>query len=137
MPERAVGGEHALSRAWLKPFAAGAGLVAAASIGGWAFASFHRPSDRLIVKFTKPTGLHADPQPLAPAPKFETASDYLVALAKQCGARSWTLETGGMANDADDVAWLELDLESLPDQSFNCLVRATKPPLITIERKSK
>ena len=88
------------------------------------------------MQFVKPTGLHPDPQPVDPAPKFETASGYLIALAKQCSVRSWNLETEGLAHDADDVARLAVELRGLSDHSFNCLVRAAKPPLITIERKS-
>jgi len=125
-----------VSRRWLKPFAAGAAVVAAASLGGWAWASLNRAPDLVIVQFAKPTGLHPDPQPIDPAPKFETASGYLVALAKQCGVHSWNLESEGVAQDADDVARLEVDLRGLSDQSFNCLARVAKPPLITIERKS-
>ena len=126
-----------MSRSWLKPFAAGAAVVAVASFGGWAWASLHQVPDHITVQFVKPTGLHSDPQPVDPAPKFETASGYLVALAKQCRVPSWDLETEGVAQDADDVARLEVALQDLPDQSFNCLARAAKPPLITIERKSK
>jgi hypothetical protein len=125
-----------VSHPWLKPFAAGAAIVAVASTGAWAFAAFRQKPDLLVITYAKPTGLHPDPQPVDPAPKFENASAYLVAYARKCRLQSWQLEYNGMPSDADDVASLKTDLRRLPDANFNCLVRIANSPLITVERKS-
>ncbi|MBX3564645.1 MAG: hypothetical protein KF730_08730 [Sphingomonas sp.] len=125
-----------MSRAWLRPFAAGAAVVSIAAVGGRLYASYHKKADLIVLQYVKPVGLHQTQQPPDPAPQFENASGYAVFVAKKCGLQSWKLETNGVAHDADDIVRLEVRLAGLSDQSFNCLGTFVQPPLVTIERKS-
>ena len=123
-----------MSRGWLKPFAAGAASASLASFGAWYYTVSAQTSKILVLSYIKGEGLDQPKLPSDPAPQYELPFEYVVRIARSCGIRTWTMQSG-FDLDTPVVADLEIPLKDVSDKKFSCLTKFVRPQRVTLELK--
>jgi hypothetical protein len=121
-----------VSRAWLKPFAAGAAVVAFASFATWTYISYTVPAKSIVLLYLQPDA----PKLGDPASRSETSAMYVASIGKSCKLKSWKILMDPVVTDTPEASRLIVPFDELEDRHLNCLATFVKPPFVTLKIKS-
>jgi hypothetical protein len=123
-----------VNRTWLQTFACGAAVASIASVGAWIYSVSNQASKTLVLSYVKAEGMDSPKLPPDPAPQFDEPSEYLVQIARNCGIKSWTMQSE-INLDEPVMADLEVPWANVSDKIFNCLTGYVRPPRVTLKLK--
>jgi hypothetical protein len=122
---------------WRKPFTCGVALASISSSAAWYYSNITQTPRILVLSYVKAEGLE-DPQlPPDPAPQYSEPAEYVIRIARSCGIRHWTMDSG-LNLDAPVTAGIEVRWADISDETFGCLTKFVLPQRVTLTfKKSK